>query len=131
MSGVSRVYGQQVSMEWDNEFTDNGNIETGAVESLDNTRSWLQTLDRGRVSSTSSVNTSRRSSVELDLSRGESVISTVYLCANTAISDPRYMARYPPSGRSSVDRDSEENFLSSVANYQPTFKRRLSQGLSR
>ena len=59
-------------MEWDNEFTDNGNI--GAVaENLDNTQTWLRTLDQGQVtSSASSVNTSRRSSMELDLSRGES-----------------------------------------------------------
>ena len=47
------------------------------------------------------------------------------------VSDPRYMARYPPSGRSSEEKDSEDNFLSSVANYHPTFKRRLSQGLPR
>ena len=72
VSSVSRVYGQQVSMEWDNEFTDNGNMEAGA-ESLDNTRTWLQTLDRGQgaaMSSASSVDTSRRSSMDLDLSRG-------------------------------------------------------------
>ena len=37
MIGGRGVYGQQVSMEWDNEF-DNGNPE---AESLDNT--WLQT----------------------------------------------------------------------------------------
>ena len=63
-------------MEWDNEFTDNGNI--GAVaENLDNTQTWLRTLDQGQVtSSASSVNTSRRSSMDLDLSRGESVKST-------------------------------------------------------
>ena len=79
MSSVSRVYGQQVSMEWDNEFTDNGNMEAGA-ESLDNTRTWLQTLDRGQViSSASSVDTSRRSSMDLDLSRGESVMSSMFL----------------------------------------------------
>merc|ERR1712110_111812 len=42
-----------------------------------------------------------------------------------------YMARYPPSGRSSVGRESEDDFLTSVANYNPTFKRRLSQGLPR
>ena len=78
MSSVSRVYGQQVSMEWDNEFTDNGNMEAGA-ESLDNTRTWLQTLDRGQVmSSASSVDTSRRSSMDLDLSKGESVMSTMF-----------------------------------------------------
>ena len=79
VSSVSRVYGQQVSMEWDNEFTDNGNMEAGA-ESLDNTRTWLQTLDRGQViSSASSVDTSRRSSMDLDLSRGESVMSSMFL----------------------------------------------------
>ena len=78
VSSVSRVYGQQVSMEWDNEFTDNGNMEAGA-ESLDNTRTWLQTLDRGQVmSSASSVDTSRRSSMDLDLSKGESVMSTMF-----------------------------------------------------
>ena len=79
MGGVSKVYGQQVSMEWDNEFGDNGNIET---ESLDNTRSWLQTLDRDRVSvmsASSSANTSRRSSMDLELSRGESVKSIMFL----------------------------------------------------
>ena len=73
------MYGQQVSMEWDNEFGDNGNIET---ESLDNTRSWLQTLDRDRVSvmsADSSANTSRRSSMDLELSRGESVKSIMFL----------------------------------------------------
>ena len=66
-------------MEWDNEFGDNGNIET---ESLDNTRSWLQTLDRDRVSvmsADSSANTSRRSSMDLELSRGESVKSIMFL----------------------------------------------------
>ena len=75
VGGVSKVYGQQVSMEWDNEFGDNGNIET---ESQDNTQSWLQALDRGRVSvmsANSSTNTSRRSSMELELSRGESLMS--------------------------------------------------------
>ena len=78
MSSVSRVYGQQVSMEWDNEFTDNGNMEAGA-ESLDNTRTWLQTLDRVQVlSSASSVDTSRRSSMDLDVSRGESMMSTMF-----------------------------------------------------
>ena len=69
MGGVSKVYGQQVSMEWDNEF-DNGNPE---AESLDNT--WLQTTDRGSVmSASSSVNNSRRSSADLELSRGESLL---------------------------------------------------------
>lgn len=80
MSSVSRVYGQQVSMEWDNEFMDNGNMEAGS-ESLDNTRTWLQTLDRGQVSVTSaasSVDTSRRSSMDLDLSRGKSVMSSMF-----------------------------------------------------
>ena len=79
VGGVSKVYGQQVSMEWDNEFEDNGNIET---ESQDNTQSWLQTLDRGRVSvmsASSSTNTSRRSSMELELSRGESLMSAMCL----------------------------------------------------
>ena len=79
VGGVSKVYGQQVSMEWDNEFGDIGNIET---ESQDNTQSWLQTLDRGRVSvmsASSSTNTSRRSSMELELSRGESVMSIIFL----------------------------------------------------
>ena len=79
VGGVSKVYGQQVSMEWDNEFGDNGNIET---ESLDNTQSWLQTLDGGRgsvMSANSSTNTSRRSSMELELSRGESVMSIMFL----------------------------------------------------
>ena len=75
MGGVSKVYGQQVSMEWDNEF---GNNET---ESLDNTRSWLQTLDRSRgsvMSASSSANTSRRSSMDLELSRGESMKSIMF-----------------------------------------------------
>ena len=79
VGGVSKVYGQQVSMEWDNEFGDIGNIET---ESQDNTQSWLQTLDRGRVSvmsASSSTNTSRRSSMELELSRGESWMSAMCL----------------------------------------------------
>ena len=79
VGGVSKVYGQQVSMEWDNEFGDNGNIET---ESLDNTQSWLQTLERGRVSAmsaNSSTNTSRRSSMELELSRGDSLMSAMCL----------------------------------------------------
>ena len=64
-------------MEWDNEFTDNGNMEAGA-ESLDNTRTWLRTLDQGQVMSSTS---SRRSSMDLDLSRGEFVMSTkdIYL----------------------------------------------------
>ena len=78
MSGVSKVYGQQVSMEWDNEFGDNGNNET---ESLDNTRSWLQTLDRSRMSvmsASSSANTSRRSSMDLELSRGVSIKSIMF-----------------------------------------------------
>ena len=69
-------------MEWDNEFIDNGNIEAG-TESLDNTQTWLRTLDRDQgqvMSSTSSVNTSRRSSMELDLSRGKSVIFVKETC---------------------------------------------------
>ena len=75
-------------LEWDNEFSANDAASETGVDDDDRGASWLRALDSFSVSSRPG---SRRSSTG---------------------SEYRYMTRYPPSGRSSVDKESVISKLS-------------------
>jgi len=90
----NRSLSRQDTLEWDNEFTgDNVTLDDELLNADVHTRGWLRNIDSSQFSSR---NTSRRSSTDTDTSRV----------------DVRYMTRYPPSGRSSVDRESVFSKLS-------------------
>lgn len=98
-----RSLSRQDTLEWDNEFSgDNIALDDELLNADAHTRTWLRNIDSSQFSSR---NTSRRSSTDTDTSRV----------------DLRYMTRYPPSGRSSVDRESvisklsEDDFLTDVS----------------
>ena len=79
--------------EWDNEFSNDAIVDDDISHEPSDEKAidWLKNLD------SSSVMFSSRSSTDTEASRGL---------------DIRYMTRYPPSGRSSVDRESVISRLS-------------------
>ena len=84
--------------EWDNEFSNDAIVDDDISHEPSDEKAidWLKNLDSSSVMF-SSRSTSRRSSTDTEASRGL---------------DIRYMTRYPPSGRSSVDRESVISRLS-------------------
>ena len=79
--------------EWDNEFSNDAIVDDDISHEPSDEKAidWLKNLDSSSVMF-SSRSTSRRSSTDTEASR--------------------YMTRYPPSGRSSVDRESVISRLS-------------------
>ena len=92
--------------EWDNEFSNDAIVDDDISHEPSDEKAidWLKNLDSSSVMF-SSRSTSRRSSTDTEASRGL---------------DIRYMTRYPPSGRSSVDRESVISRLSEEELNHPT-----------